>query len=103
MQSSKYLTSAFCLEFVVRISFFIYTRKREKYNPVLQIARQTVGTWVKRGQLLNIPDEVETTIRAANKNELYVAFYETTSYTGNAQTSGFNKGGCNKYITTYYT
>lgn len=48
-------------------------RKKKLGNLILQTPRQTLATWVKLGQLLCIPDKVETSVSGENKHELYVA------------------------------
>lgn len=48
-------------------------RKKKLGDLILQTARQTLVTWAKEGQLLCIPDEVETSASGENKHELYVA------------------------------
>ncbi len=48
-------------------------RKKKLGDLILQMARQTLVTWAKEGQLLCIPDKVETSASGENKHELYVA------------------------------
>lgn len=43
-------------------------KKKKLGDLILQTARQTSVTWAKEGQLLCIPDEVETSASGENKN-----------------------------------
>lgn len=65
---------------------------------ILQTARQTLVTWAKEGQLLCIPDEVETSVSGENKHELYVApvycWQIKPPASGDARTSGFDEWWC---------
>lgn len=86
---SKELLSVLCLGSAARLQSFSCKRKKstgKKEAPkekgkkkgnlgdlILQTARQTLVTCAKEGQLLCIPDEVETSASGENKHELYVS------------------------------
>lgn len=57
----------------------------------LLTARQTLITWVKEGQLLCIPDKVETSVSGENKHELSSAWQIKPPDGGDAKTSGLNE------------
>lgn len=73
-------------------------RKKKMGDLILQTARQTLVTWAKEGQLLCIPDEVETSVSGENKHELYVApvycWQIKPPASGDARTSGFDEWWC---------
>lgn len=75
-------------------------KKKEKKlgDLILQTARQTLVAWAKEGQLLCIPDKVETSASGENKHELYVApvccWQIKPPACGDASTSGFGECWC---------
>lgn len=73
-------------------------RKKKPGDLILQKARQTLVTWAKEGQLLCIPNEVETSASGENKHELYVALVHCWQIkppaSGDARTSGLDERQC---------
>lgn len=89
-----------------KVSFFLLREKIEEEKRakegkkklgdlILQTARQTLVTWAKEGQLLCIPDEVETSVSGEIKHELYVApvycWQIKPPASGDARTSGLDE------------